>query len=136
MICLMGLCAASGSIAVGLAFMGFWVVLPFAGLELLAVGSGFYVVSRRCQFCEVIDITDSAIYVARGYNGPEEHVVFNRHWVTVSLKPCSRDWYPSRLVLSAHGEGTEVGRFLSESERYQLAAELRRSLWCSTEALA
>jgi len=128
MICFVGLCAASGSIAIGLGLLGFWIVLPFAGLELLAVGSGLYVVSRRCQVCEVIDITDSTVYVERGYNAPQQRRALPRHWVRVSLRPCRRNWYPSRLLLSAHGQGVEVGGFLSEPERQQLALELRRSL--------
>lgn len=128
MIFFISLCAASGSIAVGLGLLGFWIILPFAGLELLAVGSGLYVVSRRCQLCEVIDITDSTVYIERGYSAPSQRRALTRHWIQVVLKPCARDWYPSRLLLSAHGRGVEVGRFLSEVERQQLAAELRRTL--------
>jgi uncharacterized membrane protein len=43
-------------ISVVLATRGFWLVLPFAGLELAALFACFYVVSHAAQRCEVVSI--------------------------------------------------------------------------------
>ncbi|MCB1796165.1 MAG: DUF2244 domain-containing protein, partial [Candidatus Competibacteraceae bacterium] len=39
-----GLCLVTLMLVLPLVSMGFWLVLPFAGLELLAVGIGLYFV--------------------------------------------------------------------------------------------
>ncbi len=62
----------SGCIAVGLTVLGFWLVLPFAGLEMLALGSGLYVVACRCYECEVISISDDSIRIEKGRRYPRQ----------------------------------------------------------------
>jgi uncharacterized membrane protein len=42
-----GLAAAVLSISVGFAMAGAWLVLPFAGLELLALGAAYLAYARR-----------------------------------------------------------------------------------------
>jgi len=53
------LCAATLAVAVPLVAMGFWPILLFAGLELLAVGIGLYRAICRCHECEVICVAAS-----------------------------------------------------------------------------
>lgn len=122
------LCAVSGFIATGMTLMGFWMVLPFAGLEMLAVGGGLYVVSRRCHECEVILIAGDFIRIEKGGNYPRERWTLARMWARVVLEQCSVAWYPSRLMIRSHGRIVEIGRFLNEEERQRLAAELKRKL--------
>ena len=56
----------SSFVAVSLAVMGFWLVLPFAGLEMIALGAGLYMVACRCYECEVICISRDAIRIEKG----------------------------------------------------------------------
>ena len=118
----------SSAIAIGLTLLGFWLVLPFAGLEMLALGIGLYVVACRCYECEVISINDDSIRIERGRDYPREQWTLGRMWAHVVLERCPRAWYPSRLLLRSHGRSVEVGRFLDEEERQRLADELTRSL--------
>ncbi|MFO1429603.1 MAG: DUF2244 domain-containing protein [Candidatus Competibacteraceae bacterium] len=118
----------SSAIAIGLTLLGFWLVLPFAGLEMLALGIGLYVVACRCYECEVISINDDSIRIERGRDYPREQWTLGRMWVRVVLERCPRAWYPSRLLIRSHGRSVEVGRFLDEEERRHLANELTRSL--------
>lgn len=118
----------SSSIAIGLALLGLWLVLPFAGLEMLALGIGLYVVACRCYECEVISINDDSIRIERGRDYPREQWTLGRMWARVVLERCPRAWYPSRLLIRSHGRSVEVGRFLDEEERQRLADELTRSL--------
>ncbi len=118
----------SSGIAIGLTLLGFWPVLPFAGLEMLALGIGLYVVACRCYECEVISINGDSIRIERGRDYPREQWTLGRMWARVVLERCPRAWYPSRLLIRSHGRSVEVGRFLDEEERQRLADELTRSL--------
>ncbi len=124
----MSLVVVSGIIAVPLTNMGFWLVLPFAGLELLLVGIGLYQVACRCYEREVIHVGQTTIHIERGRRYPQQRCTVGRPWAKVVLERCPRRWYPSRLVIRSHGRAIEIGRFLNEEERQQLAIELTRSL--------
>ena len=118
------LCLVSGIIAIGLALLGYWLVLPFTGLELLALGISLYVVARRCYQCEVICITGDAVPIEKGIEHPQERWTFSRIWARVVLERYPTSWYPSRLLIRSHGRAVEIGRFLNEEERQRLAGEL------------
>ena len=121
-------CLAASSVAVPLSLLGYWPILPFAGLELLAVGAGLYVTARRGQMREVIDIDPDSVRIERGLYRPEQHWRVTRLWARVVLERCPKRWYPSRLLIRSHGRSVEVGRFLNEDERQHLATELSRDL--------
>jgi len=121
-------CLVTLAIALPLAAMGFWLVLPFAGLELLAVGTGLYLVTCRCHEREVICIAADSIRIERGRLRPQQRWVLSRTWARVELQDCPRHWYPSRLLIRAHNRTVEIGRFLAEEERHQLARELKARL--------
>jgi uncharacterized membrane protein len=118
----------SSGIAIGLTLLGFWPVLPFAGLDMLALGVSLYVVACRCHECEVISISGDSIRIERGRHSPRQQWTLGRVWARVVLERCPKAWYPSRLLIRSHGQSVEVGRFLQEEERECLAAELTRSL--------
>ncbi|MCK7581446.1 MAG: DUF2244 domain-containing protein [Chromatiales bacterium] len=123
-----GLCMVTLALVIPLVAMGFWLVLPFAGLELLVVGIGLYCVICRCHECEVICVAADSIRIERGRRRLSSGGCCLRTWAQVVLNGCSRQWYPSRLLIRAHGRTVEVGRFLVEEERRQLAQDLTRCL--------
>ena len=111
----------------------FWVhgltlVLPFSGLELLALGAALYITAWRGGAREVITITDDSVYVEAGRAGPEQRHDFQRYWTKVVLRRPWVAWHPSRLLLCSHGREIEVGRFLNEEERRGLAVILRSAI--------
>lgn len=118
----------SGGLAGGLAMLGFWPILPFAGLEMLLLGIVMYLVARRGQQREVISVSPEIILIEKGRFYPEQRWKFFRIWAKVILERCPKQWYPSRLLIRSHGRGVEIGRFLNEDERQRLATELRRGL--------
>lgn len=125
---LAGLCGVTLIGIAPLVAMGFWPVLPFAGLELLLVGVGLYRVMCRCHECEVICVAEDSIRIERGRHGPRQRWVIGRAWAQVVLRACPHQWYPSRLLIRAHGRAVEVGRFLVEEERKKLAQDLTHCL--------
>lgn len=117
---------ACGVMAVGAFFasIGAWLVLPFAGLEILVMGAGIYASARWSAVREVIEIGEKSLRISRGMRRPTQVQELPRHWTRVSLCKDPRGWYPSRLLLVCHGRGYEIGSTLVESERLQLAADL------------
>jgi len=120
------------SITIALAFaaQGFWLVLPFAGLEMAALGAALYLVSRHCHRCEVINVGASEIAIERGYGRPSERRALPRIWSRVELQRPRAAWQPTRLLIRAPGGVEEVGSFLNETERAQLAENLCEALRC------
>ncbi|MCG8378636.1 MAG: DUF2244 domain-containing protein [Proteobacteria bacterium] len=115
-------------VALGFFFQGLILILPFAGLELLALGTVLYISAWRGGVREVISITDDKIKVESGRNEPETSCEFDRTWAQVVLEHSWHNWYPSKLYIRSHGRQVEVGRFLNEEERRGLAKELRRAI--------
>jgi len=111
-------------IALFCAFLGFWLVLPFTGLEITLLTVCLYMVSRRTSVCEVVTIKDDQIIIEKGRRRVEERNVFSRHWVKVALSAPTHQWYASKLMIGSHGKHIEVGQDLIEAERVDLAETL------------
>ena len=107
---------------------GFTLVLPFSGLEVLALGAALYITAWRGGAQEVITITDDSVHVETGRTEPERRHDFQRYWTRVVLRRHWNAWHPSRLLLCSRGVEIEVGRFLNEQERRGLAEVLRSAI--------
>ncbi len=114
------------SIAIGAWFYAhdYPLVLPFSGLEALAVAIAFYIVLRDGENREVISLFAERVVVEKGRNRPDTREEFDRAWARVELSHSPRRWYPSRLSIASHGRFVEVGHFLTNGEREALASEL------------
>ena len=113
-------------IALGFFSQGLTLVLPFAGLEVLALGFALYISAWRGGVKEVISITEDKIRIEIGHDSPEQRHELKRAWAQVVLQRPWNNWYPSRLFIRSHGRQVEIGRFLNESERQGLAKELQK----------
>jgi uncharacterized membrane protein len=105
--------------------LGFWPVLPFAGAEVLLLWWALRSNMQRRFERERIDVSETQIVVEYS-RGEPRRFVFPRHWARVKIRRPKSPLHRSQLVIESHGRGCEVGQFLSEEERHQLAAELRR----------
>lgn len=113
------------SIAFGL--LGAWLVLPFAGLELLALGYAFYYVHCHSGDYESITIDGDRLAVEKRDYKQVSQVVLNRHWARVSLRELPGG--EQSLLLRAHGKEIEFGRhFLNNEQRQALAQQLKKSV--------
>lgn len=120
--------AISFGIAGIFAAAGYWVVFPFAGLEMAVLGIALHQCALKTTWCEVISIKSGTIEVVVGRHNPESSYKFDRHWARIILDPPRARGHPSRLLLSSHGHQLEVGACLNNEERQQLAKALEKSL--------
>ena len=120
----------NGAIAVGFSALGAWVVLPFAGLEIVAVGAVLALVARQRGDYELVIVDDDRLHIVRRARGRRECVELQRYWARVSLARGNYGWYPSRLLIKSHGRAVEVGAWMNEEAReafaHELAAAMRR----------
>ena len=118
-------CFVTFGIAAVFTVLGFWPVLPFAGAEMLLLAWALKASMDRRFEHESIDISETEIVI--GYTrGTPQRVVFPRHWARVKIRRPKSPLHRGQLVIESHGRAHEVGKFLTEEERRQLAAELRR----------
>jgi len=104
--------------------LGFWPVLPFAGAEMLLLAWALHSNMQRRFEHETIDISDAEVIISYSHGKPAR-VVFPRHWARVKIRRPNSPLHRSHLVIESHGRAYEVGKFLTEEERRQLAAALR-----------
>jgi len=115
------LCVVSLGIATFFWIQGARLVMPFAWLELIAVGSAFLVYARHASDAEKIHLYGGQLVIELELGGRTERAEFNREWVRV--EPIRGDG--SLIVVSGQGRSVNVGRHLRPELRPALAREIR-----------
>jgi|SRR5687767_10455219 uncharacterized membrane protein len=110
-------------IAAAFAIFGAWLILPFAGLEMLVLFFAFRYMERHAADYEVIEIDGDTVKVEWASGGTLRGGAFNRHWVQVVAHGDG-----SRLALRSHGRELEIGRYMTDEQRLELARALKRRL--------
>ena len=118
------LCAVSLGIGVFFWFHGAVLILPFAWLELAAVGIAFLAYARHASDGERISLQGRQLVVELENAGHLQRAEFNRDWVRV--EPAAGD--RSLIELSGQGRRVNVGRYVRPELRPALAQEIRRAL--------
>lgn len=119
---------------------GLWLVLPFTGLELMAVGAALWVSMRRNAYREVLVFGERALRFEFGDlgRGPTATLEFARSATRVWLESGHTRHAPTRLILSAAGQRVLLGRCLTDEERerlYRRIKELLTPAWCGAAAV-
>ena len=120
-------CLSTFGVAGVATMLGYWPVLPFAGAEIALLGWALHANMQRRHEHEHIDISETEV-VIRYSRGQPARVVFPRHWARVKIRRPNSPLHRSQLVIESHGRAYEVGKFLTEEERHQLAAALRSQI--------
>ena len=110
------------------AAMGMWPILPFAGAEVIAVGIGFYLSALSGREMEVVSVASNKVAVEKARRRTRQRWEMQRTWAQIRLLRSRLRWYPTRLVIRSHGKEVELGGFLNDQERRQLAGELQHAI--------
>ena len=118
-----GMATVTLGLGVAFAVMGYWPILPFAGLEVTALGAALYSSARRSLDTQVLRLNGDWLCVEKGRRAPEHCWRFPRAWCeVVAERSVSRG---PRVLIRSSGESVEVGEFLGSEARAGLARELR-----------
>lgn len=109
------------------ALLGYWLVLPFAGLEIGLLAWALSELRRHEQDYESLMIDGDEVVVEWQNGERSGRREMNRHWVRVNCG-CATPGKNCRLSVSSHGRATEVGQYLNDEARLKLATALRRRL--------
>ena len=114
------------SLAIGAFFwaQGAMLVMPFASLEILAVGAALLVYARHATDRERIRLQPGRLMVEHVFGRHVERAEFAPAWVRIEPEHGER----SLIELSGQGRHIAVGRYLRPELRRQLAEELRWAL--------
>lgn len=100
------------------------MVMTFAWIELLAVGTAMLLYARHAADGEVIALHSDTLTVEHACGNRIDRVEFQRAWVRVEPRAGDR----SLIELSGQGRRIAVGRFIRPELRRKLADELRVAL--------
>jgi uncharacterized membrane protein len=110
-------------LAIGAAFAiaGAWLVLPFAGLEMLLLGAAYLLYARHAADYEriVLDSGRLTVEVAEAEKTSRYEMEARRARVCLEEE---------RVVLRGAREQLELGRYLDADTRARFAAELQKRL--------
>ncbi|MEW6118559.1 MAG: DUF2244 domain-containing protein [Pseudomonadota bacterium] len=121
------LAGVSFGVAIAFSALGYWMILPFAGLEVGILAWAFEAVRRREGDFETLTIDGDAVVLEWSSGRSCGRREMNRQWMRVELD-CAAPGRNCRVSVRSHGRGSEVGQFLSDEARLQLAATLRHRL--------
>lgn len=110
------------AIGTGFAMAGAWLILPFAGLELAALGVAFLLVGRHAGDYERIELDRGSLTVEIADADRTERYRLNSREARVGIVS------DRRVVLSDRERTLEIGRHLDAEARAGFGAELARRL--------
>jgi len=111
-------------IASGFGLMGYWVVLPFAGLELLVLAGAFLIYGRHATDFEMIQLTGAELRLVRLVGQTQTEKVVPAQWVRLEYD----GRYKAPLVIRYQGQTITFGRFVAEQDKPALHKEMRTAL--------
>jgi uncharacterized membrane protein len=124
---LLSLAAVSLVIGGGFAAAGAWMILPFAGLEVMAVGGALYWVSWKLSYQQVITVAGASLSIDKGVYRPRRSWRFARAETSVAVHRAPFPHEPPRISLCNREHHVRVGEFLSLEEGQHLLRALRES---------
>ena len=101
---------------------GGWPVFGFFGAEFIFIAYCVHIFTKRGQLVETVEITADEMKVERSDLKGRESKTFPAYWAQVHYNGSSTE--NGTLEIRSHGEGFEIGAFLSASEKDRTAWKL------------
>ena len=108
-------------IALGFALLGAWLILPFAGLEVLLLAGAFLLQARHATDYERIELADDRLRIDVADGARTAQYELDARSVRIAMDE-------DALLLRGPRETLELGRHLDAAARAAFAAELKRRL--------
>ncbi len=101
------------------------MILPFAGIEIVALGVAFALNGRHAGDYERIELGEGSLKVEVRESDSVRCHEFNPAWASVRV---AGEGTSMRVLLGVPGRSLEIGRHLQEQARLELAGELKKRL--------
>ncbi len=108
------------TVALAWTYMGAWMVLPFAGLEVFLVGLGMYYVSWKLNFKQVITVENESLVLQKGVYFPKQEWHWQLSDITLLKLPSDYRMSPPTLLLEHLNQRVEIGDFLNLDDKKKL----------------
>ena len=112
------------AIGIFFCFLGAWPILPFVGLEVVALAYAFYYVNKHEADYESISIEGDSLLIERCVGESISQHEINPYWVKVTQHELPNG--ELHLYLQSHGKEIEVGRYLTRKQRELLVKQLKQ----------
>lgn len=113
-------------IAVMWSFLGAWLILPFAGLEVFLLVWLARKVFRRSFRKEKILATPRQLTITSGYGVAMQHWLFNKEGARVLMFEMRHPEDPICIHLVDDMQRIELGRYLNYDDKHALIDELKQ----------
>lgn len=120
----LALCLVSMVIGLGFLWLGVPAVLPFAGVEWLALGVAFWAYTRHAADREEITVDRGELRVEHHCGRRVDTARFRAEWLRIEPPRCDA----ALVELTGQSQRIGVGRYLRPELRPALAHELRLAL--------
>jgi uncharacterized membrane protein len=107
-------------IAIAWTFVGAWVILPFAGLEVGLFAFLMYKVTRFTYLKQVVTIDSETIRVATGINAISKQQELPRFGTDVFYSETERNWTPPQITFKNAEKRIQIGEFLNDDDMAEL----------------
>jgi uncharacterized membrane protein len=110
---------------------GLWMILPFSGMELLALYTGLYICVRSNETAEVITFLDNTVTIEKGRTSAEIIWEYQRSWSTIIIKTPRHRGHSKRIFIRSHGKELELGAFLNKGDKKTFISNLKNLVYCN-----
>lgn len=117
---LIAMFAVNMVVGICFAMIGAWLILPFAGLEVLMVGAGMYYVYWKLNFTETIRVEAESLIVQKGVYYPKQTWRWQKSHTRLVRLPSKYRLSPPQLYLQHLNERIEIGDFLNREDKTRL----------------
>ncbi len=111
------------------ALHGFWLIFPFAGLEVGFVFICLYLRLRANIKTEVITFDEYTVFIERGCYHAENSWKYDRVWTKIFVKNPITWGYPKQVFIRSHGKELELGSFLNKKDKEILIKDLKNVVY-------
>ncbi|WP_167221722.1 DUF2244 domain-containing protein [Massilia rubra] len=118
------LCGFLVAIALAFALYGAWFVFAFVLLEIGVLAAALLHYARHAGDYETVAFSEGGLVVERVEAGKLERIRLEACWTRIAMPDSRR----GLIALEARGVKVEIGGFVGEELRRQVAQELRREL--------
>ena len=116
--------AVSFAIAGGFWLMGLWIVIPFAGLEMLLVAIAFLYYARHATDFDKIELKPGALVIERVRAGKQERFELNPAWTRVEFEA----QHKSPLILKCRSMELRLDRFIEDRLKPALVRDMKLAI--------